>query len=95
MQNDQLLSLVLVLKNSLAFYANAENYENGQIAGDKGHIARHAIEQAASVEKQMNTFEGIYEQLQGTELKGNGTTEEDVQEILKEIGEITKQNNGR
>lgn len=85
MNSDILISLVALLKKSLEFYGNPDNYKNDLINKDAGFIAKSAIEQATVIENRINSYEKFYEEMQ--EAIDSNNKPEDIVKAIQELAE--------
>ncbi len=76
-------NVIALLKETLKFYGEPDNYVNDQIKNDAGHMARFAIEQVVKLEKLTETFVEEYEKYEQG-LKGDQTPEE-IQNIVNDL----------
>jgi len=80
MNNDELLSIIELLKGSLDYYGNKNNYNDNIIINDKGNQARLILLQ---VDKLLSNKQNYQDELE--EFLKNNKIDDNIDEFLKTI----------
>ena len=83
MQNENLVDL---LKESLKFYADENNYTKGIVEKDGGHQARHVLNLIRHSEEKMQTYEAMFEELENK--ASEVSSADDLAKIIEELKKI-------
>jgi hypothetical protein len=78
--SDELLSIIELMKQSLIFYSNTNNYKNNSILNDNGHQARMILDQ---IDNLLNIKQNYQDELE--EFLKNNKIDDDIDEFLKNI----------